>query len=174
MKHAIKTKINEMENLRKRLNSKTGFTLVELLVVIAIIAILSVTAFVALGGQTGKARDARRLSDTAAIQNALELYFINNNSQYPDDLATLELKEMPTVPVDPWSELQDYAYEVLTPGKRSYQLAATLEGEEGILEAHVVGNSDTDLIDDGVQTSDCTTPCTVSDGSTTCVPYCQP
>ena len=54
---------------------KRGFTLVELLVVIAIIALLSTLSVVALNSARAKARDARRLSDIKQIRTALEMYF---------------------------------------------------------------------------------------------------
>lgn len=40
-----------------------GFTLIEILVVIAIIGVLATLAFIYLGGATIKARDAKRMSD---------------------------------------------------------------------------------------------------------------
>lgn len=51
-----------------------GFTLVELLIVIAIIGIISSAAVVNLNQAKAKARDARRLSDIAQIRKALEIY----------------------------------------------------------------------------------------------------
>ena len=62
---------------------KKGFTLVELLVVIAIIAILSTLSVVALNSARAKARDARRLSDIKQIRTALDMYYDSNNQQYP-------------------------------------------------------------------------------------------
>ena len=64
---------------------KRGFTLVELLVVIAIIALLSTLSVVALNSARAKARDARRLSDIKQIRTALEMYF-DSNMKYPDPL----------------------------------------------------------------------------------------
>ncbi len=66
---------------------KKGFTLVELLVVIAIIAILSTLSVVALNSARAKARDARRLSDIKQIRTALEMYF-DSNMAYPDPTAS--------------------------------------------------------------------------------------
>ncbi len=47
--------------------NNTGFTLIEILVVIAIIGVLAVIAFVYFGGATVKARDAKRMSDLNQI-----------------------------------------------------------------------------------------------------------
>ncbi len=67
---------------------KKGFTLVELLVVIAIIALLSTLSVVALNSARTKARDARRLSDIKQIRTALDMYF-DSNLTYPANCAGL-------------------------------------------------------------------------------------
>jgi len=52
-----------------------GFTLIEILVVIAIIAVLSSIVLVGLGPTQRLGRDAKRLSDLSQIQHGLELYY---------------------------------------------------------------------------------------------------
>ena len=61
-----------------------GFTLVELLIVIALIAILSVAVLATINPieQANKARDARVQNDAAEVMNAYERYYASNNS-YP-------------------------------------------------------------------------------------------
>lgn len=56
------------------MSKKSGFTLVELLVVITIIAILSAIGLVAYGIFLKNARDAKRQSDLKLGQSALEQY----------------------------------------------------------------------------------------------------
>jgi len=59
-----------------------GFTIIELVVVIAIIAVLSGIVVMNLTSMMAKARDAKRLSDMAQIQKALEMYKSDHGS-YP-------------------------------------------------------------------------------------------
>ncbi len=61
---------------------RSGFTLVELLVVITILAILSVVGLTAYSGVQKNARDAKRKDDLRAVKVALELYYQKNN-RYP-------------------------------------------------------------------------------------------
>lgn len=65
-----------------------GFTLIELLVVIAIIGMLASVVLSSLSGARSKSRDAKRLGDIRAIQQALELYHINNGTYPPSGGAT--------------------------------------------------------------------------------------
>jgi general secretion pathway protein G len=61
---------------------KGGFTLIEMLVVIAIIAILTGIIITGLVGSKAKARDAKRASDLSQISLAIEQYF-DRCDQYP-------------------------------------------------------------------------------------------
>ncbi len=98
---------------------RRGFTLIEILVVIAIIAILSGVVLFQIEQSRVKARDAARVSDINQIQIALEAYFegqpmdpITGNKSYPNNyeiLATGADKYIPAVPKDP-STHQNYGY----------------------------------------------------------------
>ena len=65
---------------RNTIYKKNGFTLVELLVVIAVIGLLSVLSIVALGSANRKVRDAKRLADLQRIQVSLQFYFTQHNA----------------------------------------------------------------------------------------------
>lgn len=53
---------------------KKGFSLIELLIVVAIIAILATLAVIALQSSRARARDSKRLGDVKQITTALALY----------------------------------------------------------------------------------------------------
>lgn len=65
----------------------SGFTIVELLIVIVVIAILAAISIVAYNGIQARARDNIRYQDAKAIMKAIELYKIDNGN-YPNTPAT--------------------------------------------------------------------------------------
>ncbi|MFA6460609.1 MAG: prepilin-type N-terminal cleavage/methylation domain-containing protein [Patescibacteria group bacterium] len=67
---------------RLQAGNLTGFTLIELLVVVGIIGVLATLVTIAFRTVSGSGRDARRISDVAQIQRALEIYK-NDNGIYP-------------------------------------------------------------------------------------------
>ncbi len=85
-------------------DSVRGFTLIELLVVVAIIGFISGIVLASVGTAREKGRDARRFSDMAQIQKALEMYY-SENGQYPAiNQATTGSTECG--PSDKWCELE--------------------------------------------------------------------
>jgi len=67
------------------IKNKKGFTLIEILIVVAIIAILASVVLVGLGPTQQSGRDARRLSDLHEVQNGLELFY-NKCGYYPGEI----------------------------------------------------------------------------------------
>lgn len=64
--------------------AKRGFTLIELLIVIVIIGILAGIVVGVVGtSANNKAQDAKSKAIVHEVQNALEQYFLDNNSTYP-------------------------------------------------------------------------------------------
>ncbi len=64
------------------LKRQSGFTLLELLIVIVIIGILALLIIPNITSAPKKARDTQRKTDLRAIQKGLEEYFVSNNA-YP-------------------------------------------------------------------------------------------
>jgi prepilin-type N-terminal cleavage/methylation domain-containing protein len=122
-------------------NERKGFTLIEILIVVAIIAILASIVLVGLGPTQALGRDSRRLSDLQEIQNGLELYY-NKSGAYPvlttgGAWSTFQTAltgagiGITTVPEDPsTANGRNYVYAWST-GGTSYLLMAYLESNTG-------------------------------------------
>lgn len=113
--------------MKKIIRKKSGFTLMELLVVVAIIGLISSVAFVSMQRARAEARDTKRLADIDAVHNALELYY-NDYGVYPNSsicnnlsavsacnsnfmpntwIADLVPKYMKTLPIDPLNRIDN-------------------------------------------------------------------
>ncbi|TSC60576.1 MAG: putative General secretion pathway protein GspG [Parcubacteria group bacterium LiPW_15] len=68
--------------MKKILSRRKGFTLIEMLIVVAIIGILASVVVIGIGPAQQRARDSRRASDLKQIQTSLELFY-NKNGKYP-------------------------------------------------------------------------------------------
>ena len=120
-----------------QLNTKKGFTLIELIVVIGIMGVLYTIVFGSISNSKARSRDDKRISDVKEIQLALTQFF-DACSQYPSGIATNA--SCPTnplitissyiaqLPTDP-STGDSYHYRSPAPGlsTRSFCLGATLD-----------------------------------------------
>ena len=111
-----------------------GFSLIELMAVIAIIGILSTVMFATYSTARERARDSQRITEIKQLQLGLELYFEACTRTYPGSLSVSANDGcrgsvtfgdfLHTIPDDP----QGNAYEYSTTGS-SYCLGAVLENE---------------------------------------------
>ncbi len=79
---------------------KTGFTLIEILVVIAIMGVLLSIVMENIGSAQARSRDHKRISDIKSLQLALEQYYDGNNI-FPSDLSVLAPAYVPSIQSDP-------------------------------------------------------------------------
>lgn len=125
----------------KQLKKQSGFTLLELLIVIVIIGILALIIVPGLASGPLRARDAQRKSDITSVQKALETHF-NDKNYYPSSANYTALDAvlhgagtaqdyMKTWPVDPKpAPYTGYSYApagTCGAGSCTYVLQATLE-----------------------------------------------
>jgi general secretion pathway protein G len=121
-------------------NRQSGFTLIEIMVVVVILAVLGALVVPKILENVDKARVTRAASDIRAIETALDLYRLDN-FKYPTTEQGLQalVKQpadpsitnyrsegyLPAVPKDPWNFPYQYAspgadgrpYEITTYGK---------------------------------------------------------
>lgn len=65
-----------------------GFTLIELMIVVAIIGILSAVAIPKFSEMMEKAREGTTKGNVGAIKSAISIYYGDNNGAWPTDLNT--------------------------------------------------------------------------------------
>ena len=121
----------------KYLTKKDGFTIIELLVVVAIIGMLSSLILLQIQEARAKARDVQREQDIKNIQSSMALYVVNNQT-YPvtnaialdgTDPVSQELinkESMPKIPLDPFNR-DNYVYTYASADGSTYTLTYYLE-----------------------------------------------
>lgn len=113
----------------KQLQKQSGFTILEIMVVLVIIGILAGMIAPQLIGQSDEAKIKKAATDIVTLENAMDMYKLNNH-KYPtteqglDALVSApDIDPMPKnypeggyikrLPMDPW----DAPYELLSPGE---------------------------------------------------------
>lgn len=116
-----------------------GLTLLELLITIAIVGVISAVGYTTYENGQEKARDAQRKNDLRDIQNALQLYYQDNNlyptagsgiksnnASWDTLLSTDYIKTMPKDPKN--TSTLFYRYDSPS-GNLTYTLSTDLESE---------------------------------------------
>ena len=114
---------------KKHLAVQRGFTLIEVMVVVVILAILAAIIVPKILHRPDQARNIAAKQDVLAIQNAMDLYKLDNGFYPSSEQGITALVQKPTtqpipqswmeggylkhVPVDPWG----HHYHYLNPGK---------------------------------------------------------
>ena len=99
----------ENRHQKRNRREQAGFTLVELMVVVAIIALLATTAGVYLFGALDDADQAKAQAEIKAMKSAVMSYMLKNNRKLPDSLDQIApFMDPPKVPTDPWGNAYVY------------------------------------------------------------------
>ncbi len=81
--------------------NKKGFTLIELMVVIAIIAILATVVLVALQGARDAAQDSKRQSAVTQVRSIAEIHYATNDQSYTGFTGSADYLHMASEVTDP-------------------------------------------------------------------------
>ena len=118
-------KSNKTKNLlkdRQNRKSQRGFTLIEIIVVVAIIGLMLAAVAPSVLGRLEQAEQTRVAQDISAIESALKMYRLDN-FDYPAEAEGLQAlitapstarnwrgPYLESLPLDPWETAYRYAY----------------------------------------------------------------
>lgn len=136
-----------MFKIKNNRTKRFGFTLVEVLIVVALIGLLTTVAVLSVQNRRASARDTKRVADIKKIQTALESYYYNQG-HYPDteefttSLATsgvVYLEQIPIAPTPADGDCSDeenaYTYTATGTNNGLYTLSFCLGESSGSLSA---------------------------------------
>lgn len=116
-----------------------GFTLVELLVVVAIISLLASIVFVSLGGFREDARDTKREADLRQIKTAMELCYFDASCNTSNAYVSVVGPDVPAIPgyiaippTDPQNPARKYIWVPNTGTNENQEFCVYVELESGV------------------------------------------
>lgn len=93
------------------MSNRSGFTLIELILVVVILGILAGAVVPVFRGRSEQARISRAKTDISTYSTQIDLYALDHNDKYPaslSELASGKKKYVREVAKDPWGN--DYIY----------------------------------------------------------------
>mgnify|MGYP000492269851 CR=1 FL=1 len=116
------------KGVKKRVKEEKGFTLVELLIVVAIMAILIGIAIPNFLGARTKAKVSKAFTDMEAIGTAQELYAVDND-HFATSTSALTPSYLKSYRKDPWGN--EYVYLCPSPNGDFEIISYGADGREG-------------------------------------------
>ncbi|MBR6811213.1 type II secretion system protein [Candidatus Saccharibacteria bacterium] len=118
-------------------NNKKGFTIIEVVLVLAIAGLIFLMVFIALPALQRSQRNTRRRQDMARILSAFNDYQANNNGNFPDATKPAEMNKFAKKYVDPSctlsendTKLDGCADQFVDPDGTQYSFAAGTTGAD--------------------------------------------
>ena len=90
----VKTCAGETMHSQTRLKLHHGFTLIELMIVVAIIGILSAIAVPKFGNLVRKAKEAAVKGGLGALRSAISIYYADTEGTFPQDTTAQNLSSL--------------------------------------------------------------------------------
>lgn len=121
-----------VQKLRERSRGESGFTLVELLVVMLILGLLAAIAVPSFFNQRDKARDADAKAGVRTAQTAIETYATDNGGSYAGataaDLRNIENTLNDVSLSEPTTTAQTYTVEVVSTTGNEFRINRAANG----------------------------------------------
>lgn len=121
---------------------RNGFTIMEIMIVVAIIGIIVGIALPRFKGMQDEGNVARAKGDIRTLQTAVESYYVHYGSAYPSALSNLTSATpniVSSLPADPFNSGSNYGYAASSSG-RYYVLYSSGPGTNGSAAIADTGN----------------------------------
>lgn len=147
-----------------RVGRRSGFTLIEMMIVIAVIAILVGVVLPQFRGAQDEANINRARSELRTLATAVESYYIHNSNALPSALSSLTTatpRIITTIPDDPFNTTTDYQYAVDSGSPAQYYVIYSIGTDRA---ADISGINTSGQV---TESGDCTQDIFVSNGTRT-------
>ena len=120
--------------------NQKGFATLEVILMIVIIGILATVAIPRFGDMTTKANTAKIQADLSTLDNAIEIYFMENGD-YPDELSDLSnyVKDVTNLKPPVGKAKLKAGGEVTTTSSSVYEIETKDSQTRAVLDSHTAG-----------------------------------